>query len=202
MRKLLLISLLIIGGCASEQELQLAYMAQVDIVQAQASIQDKDTFTIDCSKGGCGGAVIHYLDPRDRNRINIPDIKGTNDVIIETIPSVTHMFTWAVGAFAVTEIIEDITHNSGSNNTSTSTNINGSDNTVDNNHSTQGNTSSSIQDSENSSTIDSNDDNSNVTDSNDDNSNYSDSNDDNSQQNQTSPPTIVVQPAPVVVVSE
>ena len=169
---LLLITVPLLVNCASEQELQLAYMAQVEVVQAQTAIQDKDTITVDCSKGGCGGAVIHYLDPRDRNRISVPIVKGTNNVIIETLPSVTNMFTWAVGAFAVTEIIDDITHNAGSNNRSTTTNVAGQNNTVDNSFSADVSGDSSTDSSNHNNPVDN---------------------------SAVSTPTVVEQPAPVIV---
>lgn len=184
----LIVIIILLSGCASEQELSYAYQAQAAIVEAQASVKEVDTLTVDCSRG-CGAAVIRYLDPRDRKQITVPKIRGTNDAIVEVAPSATKIVTWTVGAFAATRIVDDVMANIGGGNTTThnTTTVSGDDNVT---------TGTTDLTKSNSSVGDSMSDNSLIN-----NSDNSDSSDNSviDSHDSVSEPTIVTQPEPIIV---
>jgi len=189
-----------LSGCSSIEEQKLAFTSQTEVTRLQTLKAQPKSLVVDCSKG-CGYAVVTFIHHNDMQQIQVPKVRTQNDVVTETLPSIVKMVGWLGGAWAATEIISDVSRNAGSNNIEITQS--GQGNTMDNSKSTAGNTETSAI-TDNSSLADSNDnvDNSIVTDSNDsvDNSIVTDSNDtvDNSLDN-TSTPTIVVQPAPIVV---
>ena len=178
MRYILLV--LLLAGCASTEELHMAYQAQIQVAEAQASIKRSETIVIDCSKGGCGNAVIKYTDPRDQ-QIIVPNVRTSNDTLVEIFPGIVSLTGWVAGAFAITKIVDDIATNAGNHNTSINQATVEGDNTLDTASTTSGDsytqTTSSVVDRHD--TIDSHD----VV----------------SSHNATAPPTVVVQPPPVLV---
>jgi len=164
-------------GCASKDELIILTENSKAIAHEQAlAVQySPETLVIDCSNDkGCGGVIIKYTDARDRQRVTGVDINGTNDVLMSTTPSIIRGITWLGGIWGATEIIGDITSNSGVGNTTIDNRAdNGSNSNVD---FAKSNTSADI---------------SSVSDK---------SNHDNPIDNSaTATPTIVKQPEPIIV---
>ena len=222
MKELLLVPLIVASGCASQAELQLAYLHSHQAVMAQTEVMSKQppTFSIDCSTG-CGSAKIDYLDPRDRMKLVIPKVTGTNDTIIGVAPTIVKGVGYVAGAVTAIRVFDDAFGSSGGNNTEVHNNSNTvGDNNVNNqdaqtakadnntnqsedndytaNQANQQNQDNDITNNDvnnDKSTHDRNDVVNN--DNNSDNSNNSN----NSQQNQTATPTVVnpVTVDPVVV---
>ena len=105
-------SVILISGCSSTEELKMGYDAQIAVAATQSQMKTQDTFVIKCTSG----CDISYLDPRDRNKVAIPRVTNTNDVLIGTMPSIIKGFTWAVGLWAATDIFSSITDNAGDKN--------------------------------------------------------------------------------------
>ena len=188
MKSVIILVLVMIQGCASDTELQMGYNAQVSIVQAQVGIQNKDTFIIDCSgRGGCGSAVIHYLDPRDRSRVVVPRIANSNDTVIGIAPNIVTGIGILGAAWAATDIFGAFADSAGSGNSSTT--INGNNNSLSESSSKSGN-SHEFSDS---SSIDSNS--STNSTSNVDSNDYTTTD----RHDAVSKPTVVNQPDPVIV---
>ena len=181
MYKLFYVSITIfILGCASTEELHMAYQAQVQVAEAQAMVKRGETIVVDCSQGGCGNAVIKYTDPRDQ-QIIVPHVRTSNDTLVEVFPGIVSLTGWVAGAFAVTKIVDDIATNAGNHNTSINQATVEGNNTIDQQEShvrdTFSQTTSSVVDRHD--TVDSH----NVI----------------SSHNATATPTVVNQPPPVIV---
>jgi len=127
---LLVLIIIFITSCASENEMRMGYEAQARIVEAQSKIEVKETLTVDCSQG-CGNAKVSYTDPRDR-RVIVPTVTNRNDVVKASIPDVITGVGYVAGAIGVTRILKSFSNNMGTGNTTTSnTNvINGDSNTA------------------------------------------------------------------------
>jgi len=208
---IMLIAILVnLSGCANREELQIMADNSKAIaeMQAKAIALHKETIVIDCSAGGCGKAIISYSDPRDIQRVTGINIKGTNDVIIQTLPSFMRAIGWLGAAWAATDIVDSIADIDTTNNISTSNSIQGKNNSIRTGSSSDGNqrdtitstdtqadTSSVVGDaisSDSNDTIDNSSlvNNYPIADSNNTNNNYpiDDSYNDNSQQNETANP--------------
>jgi|GEM_PF-3880813 len=130
MKKLLFIAMitLLLSACASQEEIASMNSASVAIVQAQTQMKRPPLLSIKCINGECRGMEVTYTP--EAPAIAVPRVRSTNDTIVEIAPSVTNMFSWAVGAIAVTRIVDDIAANAGDGNITThNTNtISGDDN--------------------------------------------------------------------------
>ena len=117
-----------LSGCASQSELQTLANSRDNVVRAQTEMQSQPLFTIKCGNSGCKGLDFAYTPAKQA--IIVPNIKGTNDVIVGVAPAVASSVTWLGGAFAATRIVDDIMTNAGGGNTNThnTTSINGDDN--------------------------------------------------------------------------
>ena len=182
MYKLFYISITIFMlGCASTSELEILAKYNAESIKAQSAQQDLPTLTVKCDKGNCDGLNLTFIHPSDRKRIVSQQIKGTNDVIIETLPSIMNMATWAIGIIGVTKIVDDIATNAGNNNTSI------------NQTTLEGNNALDIKESQARDTFTS------TTSSVVDRHDTVDSHNVISSHNATATPTVVTQPSPVLV---
>lgn len=165
----------LLSGCASDAELQYMAAYSESVVKTQAQIVNQPTLTLTCKEGNCNGLHMTFIHPSDRHKLVVPRVRGTNDVLVETAPSIVKGVTWLGGAFAATRIVDDIMSSAGGNNVTShnTTAVNGDNNnvtaTTELTKSEMGNTF----DSSDNSTVDSHD--------------------------STATPTVVTQPAPLVV---
>jgi len=136
-----IVVIIVLSGCASESELQIMANNSTAIaaMQAQAAAVRKETVVVDCSRGGCGKAVISYTDPRDIQKVTGMKFTGTNDVIIQTLPSFMRAIGWLGAAWAATDIVDSIADIDTSNNTNTSNSIQGKNNSIRTGSSSDGN---------------------------------------------------------------
>lgn len=114
------VPVVLLVGCASQQEIETLAMYNTQSVIAQVQAQDKPTLSIKCIRGSCEGLDINFIHPSDRKRVISHRVRGRNDVITETLPSLTKMFTWAVGAWAASDIISSVSNASNGNTVNTS----------------------------------------------------------------------------------
>jgi hypothetical protein len=117
-----------LAGCASQSELQTLADSRDNVVRYQTEMQSQPLFTIKCGKDGCQGLDFAYTPARVG--VVVPNVKGTNDVIVGVAPAIASSVTWLGGAFAATRIVDDIMTSAGGGNTNThnTTSINGDDN--------------------------------------------------------------------------
>lgn len=180
--RFLSIFILMLTGCASNEQLQMAYNAQTEAVKAQAARLQMDTLVIECgtSANSCLGLKIRYTDPRDR-AITVPHIRTQNDVLVETMPFAIKAIGILGAAWAATEIVNDVARHSGDTTTINQAIGGESQGHIDMSRSAD---LSVTGDTAINTSTDTQTDNSN---------NWSDS------YNQTATPTVVTQPPPVVV---
>ena len=96
---------ILVSGCASESELRMAYDAQVRVAEVQATNNlEQPTMTVSCTQG----CDVKFLDPRDRTRVVLPKVTGTNDVIVGTAPSALSAVKWIAGFWAGTQIVNSV----------------------------------------------------------------------------------------------
>jgi|GEM_PF-6093281 len=131
---LLITYILFLVGCASTDEMKMAYDAQVKVVESQTKIVDKPTLSIACGSeaNSCQGLSVQYLDPRDRNRVQVPTITNTNDVVKSVVPSVVKFGSTLVTKGAETLIMRSAFDSAGGNNfeTHNTTSVVGDNNTT------------------------------------------------------------------------
>jgi len=118
-----------ISGCASDKELQMAYDARTNVVHEQAVRSQPKSLVVDCSQG-CGKTIVTFIHHEDMQQVAVPQVIGTNATLIGTMPHVMNAVGWIVGAVAATKIISDISEVGGSGNTIThnTSTVNGDDN--------------------------------------------------------------------------
>lgn len=206
-------SFLLLSGCANteiDREIQHDYYEAVTAQAHARSVRtvSRPTIEIHCGQhlNACKGLDFSYTDPdQDDSAVIINRARTTaevnSDAFVRVLPSVVNGTLIGIGIYKGADLLSDAldsANNVISNVTNTNTADGGSKVITGSNSETNDNqrdiidTNNSIADAHNSAS-DSNDDNSQVTDSNDNNAV------DNSQQNQTSEPTIVEQPPPVIV---
>lgn len=130
----LAIPILILASCASDSELTILTQGQIEVAKAQASVQQPPTLQIKCNNElhSCSGLNVSYIDPRDRQKVDSYKIKNSNDVLIETVPSVLKTMGTLGIVYGASEIIKNVgtkTSINGDNNSQAGGNIAG-DNTV------------------------------------------------------------------------
>lgn len=151
----LIVAIILTGGCASQDELKLAYDAQTSVVREQASQEQVPTLSIDCTLG-CGKTKIVYIAHEDRQQIKIPTVYGTNATIIGVAPTVSNAlstgFQWGFGYLGVKALTENL--GGGNVNTHNTNTISGDKNTLSANptldvsKTTTGDTTSTVGDSD------------------------------------------------------
>ena len=119
----LLIPLVFLVGCASNQEMTEAYKAQQAIVASQVSTTTP-LISLECgvAEDSCKGLQFSYNPRRD---IVVPKVTNTNDVLLKTIEPVTDMLTTGSMVFGAVRLGKSIAENAGQGNTNVrNTNIN------------------------------------------------------------------------------
>jgi len=124
-----LIPLILLAGCASQQEMTDAYLAQRAVVEAQTAAT-VPLITIECgtAEDACKGLSFAY---NPRNPIVVPVVTNTNDVLKESIRPITDMLTTGSIVFGAVRLGKSMMENGGSGNTNVrNTNINNGDNST------------------------------------------------------------------------